>query len=248
MTTDPGADYQRIMRDALQEYQLTNFAEAYALFEQAHQLQPSARTWRCLGMTSFELRQYVRAQAELRAALSDKRQPLTPSQHAEVDTLLDRVSRYIGTLLVNTKPPSASVALDGRQVSGEITLNLGEHELVVRAEGYRPVLRTLMVEGGKAQSVEIELTPLGYVNAASAPAPGEVARASETAHASVLLRSTVPAQRENLLVERWWFWTALGAVVAGSITAAVLLSAKPDPAKPESGSVGGTIVALGVQR
>ena len=253
MTPDAKRDYQHIVRDALQEYGVTNFAEAYALFEQAHQLRPSARTWRCLGMTSFELRQYVRSQAELRAALSDARQPLTSAQHAEVVTLLDRVSHYIGMLAVHTKPSSATVVLDGqsRQSGDEqMTVNLGEHDLMVRADGYQPVLRKLLVEGGKLQSLEIELTPLTALAKqpdAAPPTPQTVARSAPPAaqpRTAPFVRTSA-ARAEPPLVERWWFWTAVGVVAAGAAVAVVALTSQPDSLKPEAGTVGGTIVALG---
>jgi hypothetical protein len=244
LASEADSDYQRVVQDALQEYHATNFAEAYALFEHAHQLRPSARTWRCLGMTSFELRQYVRAEAELRAALGDTRQPLTPAQHSEVTVLLDRIDHYIATLEVRTRPSSAEVRLDGQSVAGKIVVNLGEHELTVRSEGYQPVLRKLLIEGGKAQSLSIELQPLPVPTVASAP----VAQPPEASPAPVPLLAAAPAAApsDTKLVERWWFWTAIGVVAAGSVVAVVLLS-QPDAPEPEQGSVGGTISALGVR-
>jgi hypothetical protein len=243
--SDASADYQRAVQDALQEYQATNFAEAYALFEHAHRLRPSARTWRCLGMTSFEMSQYVRAQAELRAALDDTRQRLTPAQHAEVVGLLDRIAHYIATLEVKTKPSSADVMLDGQTVAGKITVNLGEHELAVRSQGYQPVLRKVIIEGGKAQSVEIELLPLPVES--DAPAP--IAQSAELAPAPLPLVTAAPASppRDTPVWERWWFWTAIGVVAAGSVAAIVVLSSDPEPAKPEPGSTGDTISALQVR-
>ena len=250
MTSDAGADYQRVVRDALDEYRLTNFAEAYALFEQAHQLQPSARTWRCLGMTSFELRQYVRAQAELRAALSDTREPLTPVQHSEIMTLLDRVSRYVAPLEVRTTPSSASVVLDGQPVTGMLTVNLGEHELYVRADGYRPVLRKVLVEGGKPLALEIDLLPLVAADVSAATRSAAEHAASQPPSAAppeaahYLSATTKPAPRDRPWVERWWFWTAVGVVAAGSVVAVVLLTAEREPRKPEPGTVGGITPAL----
>ncbi|HKU40715.1 MAG TPA: PEGA domain-containing protein [Polyangiales bacterium] len=224
-------EYQRAVRDALQEYQSTNFAEAYALFGHAHQLRPGARTWRCLGMTSFELRQYVRARDELREALNDSRQPLTSEQRVEVSGLLERIAHYVATVEVHATPKSAVVTLDGEPLQGQRAVNLGEHELAVRAEGYEPAQRKLVLEGGKAQTLAIELTPL------PAPAPREVAVPAQA------LQPTAAA-RETPLVERWWFWTALGVVVAGSAAAIVAVSIQPEEKKPEPGTVGDVIEAL----
>ena len=64
------AEQQQAHRDlssrAIVEFEAGRFAEARALFMRAHEIWPSARTFRVLGMTSFELRSYVRALQELK--------------------------------------------------------------------------------------------------------------------------------------------------------------------------------------
>jgi hypothetical protein len=47
-------------------------------------------------------------------------------------------------------------------------------------------------------------------------------------------------------LSRWWFWTAVGVVVAGGVTAAVLVTAKPAERPYEMGGEGGVIKARGV--
>lgn len=252
LTPEQDASYQRAVRDALQEYRIANFAEAYALFERAHQLLPSARTWRCLGMSSFELRQYVRAEVELRSALEDSRQQLTSAQRSEVTELLERVAQYVATLEVIAAPSSAVVTLDGHPMAGKVNVNLGEHELVVRADGYQPVQRQLDLQGGKSTTLEIELLALATAPApaestAQLVAPQQVAQGAASPPEASAAHTDVKgaAQRDTPLVQRWWFWTAIGAVAAGSVLAVVLATRDPQPIEPESGTVGETIVALG---
>src|SRR5262245_44240118 len=67
------AAYRSAVDDAVSEFAAGRFEEARALFKRAHQLSPNARTLRGLGMTAFELRAYVQAIRELRAALADTR-------------------------------------------------------------------------------------------------------------------------------------------------------------------------------
>jgi hypothetical protein len=50
--------YRETIAEALEEYQAQNYLEAYALFARAHALWPSARTFRGLGVVSFELHRY----------------------------------------------------------------------------------------------------------------------------------------------------------------------------------------------
>lgn len=197
----------------------------------------------------------MRAEAELRSALGDPRQRLTSEQHSEVTELLERVAQYVTTLEVQAKPSAAMVTLDGQPMLGRVSVNLGEHELVVRAEGYQPVQRQLHLQGGKASSLEIELLPLSAApEPAETPAPNaqlvapqHVAQQAATPHESSAVRAGAEgaAQRDTPLVQRWWFWTAIGVVAAGSVLAVVLVSRDPKPLEPEPGTVGDTIVALG---
>jgi outer membrane protein assembly factor BamD (BamD/ComL family) len=48
-----------LIGDAVAEYEAGHYQEARALFRQAHEKQPTARTLRGIGMASFELRDYV---------------------------------------------------------------------------------------------------------------------------------------------------------------------------------------------
>jgi len=69
--------YRALINDAAAEYDAKHFAEARALFRRAHELEPSARTWRGMGMAAFELRDYVKSLRALEASLVDSRLPLS---------------------------------------------------------------------------------------------------------------------------------------------------------------------------
>ncbi|HET6331831.1 MAG TPA: hypothetical protein VFG30_01395, partial [Polyangiales bacterium] len=64
-----GDGYSQVIQNAVVEFDAGNWAEARVLFEQAHTLRPSARTLRGMGMASFEIKEYVRAEKELNASL-----------------------------------------------------------------------------------------------------------------------------------------------------------------------------------
>ncbi|HKU45226.1 MAG TPA: hypothetical protein VJR89_44005, partial [Polyangiales bacterium] len=86
--TPDSAEYRATIRAALEQYTSGAFAEARPLFERAHHLQPSARTLRGLGLTSFELGEYPRAIDELEAARIDPRNPLSPDMRRELEAVL----------------------------------------------------------------------------------------------------------------------------------------------------------------
>jgi len=230
--------YERLIRDALTEYDTGSFAESRVLFERAHSLKPSARTWRGLGFASFELKDYRRAQKELSLALEDTRQPLTAQQRAEVRALLERTEQYVGELHLQLTPANASVQLDGAPFQSGAAVDLGEHALSVYAPGYQSLNRKVSIEGGgKAQHLTVELVPLDLRPSLTPEDPAHVALAKRAAQ----------TKRDNgSVLGKWWFWGGVGAVAVGGVLAAVLLTRTPDTKSPETGDLGpnGLITAL----
>jgi hypothetical protein len=85
-------DYTRAVRAAVEAYNRDDFATARKYFARAHELRPSARTWRGMGTTAFELKLFDDAVRELTFALEDRRSPLTPELRSETELTL-RVAR-----------------------------------------------------------------------------------------------------------------------------------------------------------
>lgn len=235
-----GDAYSQVIRDALVEFEAGNYGEARVLFEQAHVLKPSARTLRGTGMASFELKEYVRSEQELNAALIDLRQPLSDAQRKEALALLLRLEHYIGKLHVRTDPAKATLTLDGvRVASAEFKADLGRHELSAEAPGYRTLTRTVSVEGGKTQVLDLKLTP--FEGEASPPPPKAAPKAALASSASV---PQADSAEGGSVFEEWWFWTTIAVVAAGGVTAAVILSSKSKTEPPEAGNTGPAIQVL----
>lgn len=209
MSAAPSAidrDYQRTVADAVSEYDRGNWAEARALFLQAHALQPSARTLRTLGMTAFELRDYPSAARELQAALDDPRRPLDDRLRAEVEALLDRTLAFVGRFQVSLDPANATLSVDDQPLrlasDGSLVLGVGKHTLRATAVGRAPAQRTLQVEGHEHSSVELRLV-------AEVPAP-----AMPIAHVA-LSASEAPSAAAEAPV-RTWTWAAAASAAAFS--------------------------------
>ena len=255
-----GDGYSQVIQNAVVEFDAGNWAEARVLFEQAHTLRPSARTLRGMGMASFEIKEYVRAEKELNASLVDLRSPLAEAQRHEVLALLLRLERYIGKLVVHTSPPEAhpTVTLDGSRVEAgiaEMKVDLGRHELSVQAPGYRPLNRTVTIEGGKTQQLELSLTPLDLdARAAQAAAAGtgapEAAAPDPVAAEMPVLPplSDDPRDHKRSVVKQWWFWTIVGVVVVGGTTAAIVLTSKSGTEPPLRGNTGPAVQLLSWSR
>jgi tetratricopeptide (TPR) repeat protein len=80
---------------------------------------------------------------------------------------------------------------------------------------------------------------------AQAPAPEPAAAltlAPPPADAAGPPATVPPAAEASAVYRRWWFWTALGVVVAGAVVTGVVLASSPD--KPYAGTLGPGVVTL----
>lgn len=218
-------DYQESIDEGVREFDAGNFVEARALFEQAHALQPNARTLRGLGFCAYELKRYVQATEELSAALTDPRNALTPELAATVHDSLDKARRFVGDLVLTTSPEDSRVVIDGVERSGRrYALDAGEHRVVASAEGYQSRDLNVTITGMHTARAELVLLPR--------PESAE-------------LVSTVQPRRapaEPSLTERWWFWAALGVIVSG-VTVGVLVATSAESGTPNTGTTGITLHA-----
>ena len=152
---------RRLVREALAEFERGNYEEARALFLEAYELEPSARILRGAGMASFEARAYLQAYRLVQRSLAETERPLNERQRAEMQALLERVETFLGRFTFVIQPESAEITIDlrpvEREADGSVLLDLGEHQVAVRADGYRTLERRLEVVGGEVETVELRL-------------------------------------------------------------------------------------------
>jgi hypothetical protein len=155
--------YKELIEQALSEFKHKNWPEARVLFTRAHEQNPNARTSRGMGIVSFEMRDYLNAAINLKAALEDTRQPLTDVQRKECEGLLARARTYVGVYTLKLEPADARVSLDGgeptRDEEGHLVVSFGEHTLVARAEGRQDYTLKLTVQGGERGEIALALQP-----------------------------------------------------------------------------------------
>jgi tetratricopeptide (TPR) repeat protein len=203
------ADFNDVIKRAVVEFDQGHWEEASALFRRAHEQNPSARTWRGLGLTSFELRRYVNAIAELEAALADPRKPLTNQQRKEVETVLARAREFVSIYRVRVLPSEAEVIVDGHPAAlnqGQLFLDPGPHTLLVRASGYQERREDLRAAAGVKDELSIELSVTG---------PAEDGPLEAAAPAEPRPDAPSPPQRRR----RVWTWVLGGASVAAGAAA-----------------------------
>jgi tetratricopeptide (TPR) repeat protein len=201
-------EFNDVIKRAVVEFDQGHWEEASALFRQAHELNPSARTWRGLGLTSFELRRYVNAIAELEAALADPRKPLTNQQRKEVETVLGRAREFVSVYRVRVQPSGAEVIVDGHPATlnqGQLFLDPGPHTLLVRASGYEERREDLRAAAGAKDELSIELSVTG---------PAEEVALEAAAPAEARPDEPPPPKRRRV-----WTWVLGGASVAAGAAA-----------------------------
>lgn len=210
------SEYRTTMQKAVAEFSVGHWTEARALFLRGHRLWPSARSFRSLGMTSFELRTYARAVLELQAALDDPRRPIPDDQRVQVAGLLQQANVFVGRYLVHTAPAAAPLLIDDAPATidqhGVVLLDVGHHELLVRATGYQALSRSLQVQGREDETLEFALQPLAAQPPPAAPA---VARANQPQPTPI---ANTPSRRGT----RTWTWIAAGAALALGAASTVL--------------------------
>lgn len=218
-------DYKRIVTEALKEYELGHWDEAEALFARAHEINPTARTLRGMGLAAFENRRYVLAVGRLQAALADKRNALTAAQRNEVQGVIERASAFISHFVVTLSPQDAEITVNGapatRNETGELLLDPGEYEIVATAEGYKSRSARVRAEGGARGRAVIELEP---EQSEEAPSPEETA-ASAFHPTPEPARSQPETHGSGARVLMITGFAVLGAgVIAGSVTGILALT------------------------
>lgn len=190
------AGYRQAIDDAMEEFGAQNYQEARALFHQAHELYPNARTFRALGLVEYELRNYVECIGYLEAALSSSAKPLTAELKADTERMLTRANNLVARVQIDAKPAASRVLVDGTQVepkAGELLLQVGDYTLSLEAPGFAPETRKLSVQGGEQQTLTVIF-----------------------AHR---LADTTPTKSEKRWYKSPWLWGTVGVVVVGAAAA-----------------------------
>lgn len=166
--------YKRVLDEAMAEYERSNWAEARSLFEAAHELSPTARTLRAIGMCAFEEKSYVMAIKFLGDALTDTRKPLTAEQRKQTEDALWRAREFVAKYRLNLTPIDATVRIDGHEpmlADGQLLLDPGNHRLTVSASGYVTSDQTIGVRAREAGELVVTLLVEGAAVASTEPTP-----------------------------------------------------------------------------
>ncbi|MEM1417611.1 MAG: hypothetical protein AAGH15_22125 [Myxococcota bacterium] len=176
--------FRALIAEALAEYQAGNWAEARALFFQAHRVRSSANAVRLGAVCAYELREYPSAVRGFEEALAMTERPLSEQQRREANEGLGRALRFLGTVELAVSPAGAVVKVDGVVTApderGRFFLTPGTHEIRVEAPDHEPHAQRVSYVGGERErlAIALEETPEPVI---IAPPPAEAARPVMTA-------------------------------------------------------------------
>lgn len=139
-----------------------------------------------------------------------------PKLRREAEIFLLDLSRRVGTLEIRADTEGALVSVDGKP-RGKTPL--------VRPIRVAPGAHQVLVQGRNAavpfvRQVQIGPGELARVEALLAPKPTAPIAAPTTLAAT----PPAPPTRDRPFYKNWWFWTTMGALVAGAIVTTVLVS------------------------
>jgi hypothetical protein len=227
--------YKDLIEQALSEFKRKNWPEARVLFTRAHEQNPNARTLRGMGVVSFEMRDYLNAVVNLKAALANTRQALNEAQRKECEGLLARAYTFVGVYTLKLDPSDAKVSLDGgdllRDDEGHLLLSFGEHTLAGRAEGHQDATLKLNVQGGERGEIALILQPERGPEPAVAAAPSAVSVtpqqvAQQSAASDTRARNEEPKGFVGHGLKYSWVTLGLSAAAGGAAVAFWMLGGK----------------------
>ena len=238
---DSTRDYGSLVREAVVAQQDGDYARAIQLFQAAHQLSPTARTLRGLGVAEFLAGDAVAAIGHLEASLIHPEKPLNAELRSAVEDLLTRARARVASYRLETSPEGVIARVDDgepRPAKGlALVLAPGAHELVLSLEGHLSETLALNAQAGTREVLRVQLSPV-LANAGALP-PAVLAPGPEEATPGVLVPPARPADAERsgrgTTRRARAKWGTLAAGGASAISAvAVLLTAARRTAMIES--------------
>ena len=178
------ADYDSLMRDAVSRRRAGDDAAALKLFQQAYELNKTAKALAQIGLAEQALGKWGAADKHLRQSLeTGGADPWIKRNRAAIDASLSVIASHVGQLDVIGQPAGAEVRVDGDGVGQlplghPITVTSGGVAVEVSAPGYLPILRSTNVSPGKLTRELFNLQPVapaGDQTATGQPAPGPAA-------------------------------------------------------------------------
>ena len=117
------ASLEQIIPQAVGAYEAGDWARAQQLFEQAHALAPTARTFRSLALVAYRQGRYADAVGLFEASLVNPDKPLTPALREDAQRLLTDAREKVAAVALDARPPTpADAAALAAPIATEVPL------------------------------------------------------------------------------------------------------------------------------
>lgn len=179
--TDPNAD--ALIARGLELRRSGQSVEALALFQRAHGIEPTPRTFGQMGLVEASLQRWVDAEAHLDAAVAAAADPWVAGNRKLLDKALALVRQHIGELAVQG-PPGTRLQVSGYgmkllPLTAPLRVAAGDIRVSAIAAGYKQLIQVVRVEAGKRTSLVLNLVP--YHQEPSTPRNGTAGEGAGTA-------------------------------------------------------------------
>ncbi|MBN1771497.1 MAG: PEGA domain-containing protein [Deltaproteobacteria bacterium] len=210
-TTDSELEARRLFEEGVGALEREDYATALVAFQRARELSSRPILVYNIGMCQRALLRFPEAIDSFRQFLVEAGRDASDEQRRQVVELIAEMEANLSQISVRVNIDGALLFLDGQQVGSTplvqpLRVGAGSHVLEARRQGYRDARVPFDVMAGESTQVQLVLEAL--------PVTAPVG----------------PPEEETSVVESWWFWTILGAlVVGGAVTAGVLLWPEDPP-------------------
>lgn len=153
------------------------YEASLAEFYQAYEIAPNYVVLLNIALAYERLDRPARAVETYQRYLDEGGERISADRRADIEAILTRLRRRVGQLAVNASGTDRAVLyLDDVEIGRTplerpLIVSAGTHIIEVRAEGFHPSRREVIVAGGTMIEVDLELTP---ITIAATPPPIEV--------------------------------------------------------------------------
>jgi hypothetical protein len=225
-------DADALLRDGVQLRKEGKDREAFELFRRAIAIEKTPRALVQLGLCEQALGLWPKSEAHIKEALDAGSDPWIKKNRSTLEDSLRTIDAHLGSLEIWGEPADAEVLFDGHPVgtlpaTGPVRVEIGQVTVTVRARGYTDTVRTIDVKAGAGLRENVMLVAAPQPRSAPSLALAAPVPVASDRTSSLVAQpdSSGPGDASDRpLYARWWFWTAIGAVAAGGIAAAILLS------------------------
>lgn len=145
----------------VQAFEDGDYKLALIEFNRAYAIAPAYRMLYNIGQVNQQLGQYTAALDALVRYLAEGGDRIPEARRAEVERDIEVLRGRTATVAVRSNQAGAEVYLDDRRLGvtplGPVTVDAGEHRVVVRRAGFRPFTQSVVLAGGDALALDARL-------------------------------------------------------------------------------------------